>query len=349
MLENLIKQKAQALGASLCGIAPARLPQEDLDIQAYQDWLAQNMHGSMGYMKTQSQIRQDITYWYPQAQSVILCGFNYPSHSFGATPQDCNTGKFARYALGLDYHKVLRKKLKQLLVSIQAERPEIHGKIFLDTSPILERRYARYAGIGWSGKNTMMISSKIGSYFFLGGLALDISLSYDEPVPDHCGTCRRCLTACPTKAFPEPYVLNASRCIAYLTIEHRGPIPEPLRDKIGSWVFGCDVCQEVCPWNRFSFSSALPEMAPQIQPEIPLQELAEVNEEAFQETFKKTPVERTGSTGLLRNSLLAMGNSGNPEHIPTLETYCQNPDPMLREQAEWSLKKIEARKSKIKA
>ncbi|MBI4052223.1 MAG: tRNA epoxyqueuosine(34) reductase QueG [Elusimicrobia bacterium] len=357
-MENLIKKKAKELGASLCGIAPvlrsgtieaserrdapARLPPEDQDIRAYQEWLKQKMHGSMGYMEKQQEVRRGITQWYPEAQSVVLCGFSYFSGK-GVQEKINNkkeNGKIARYALGRDYHKVLKKKLKQLLLEIKKEHPTAEGKIFLDTSPVLERRYARYAGIGWVGKNTMLISPKMGSFFFLGGLALNIPLIPDEPVPDHCGTCNRCITACPTEAFPKAHILDASRCIAYFTIEHPGSIPETFREKMGNWTFGCDICQEVCPWNRFSAQTQIPEFAPQFDREIPLQELARITEEEFQSKYKKTPMERAKRKGLLRNALLAMGNSGDPEFRSVLETYRNDPDPVIREQAEWSLKKI---------
>ena len=335
------------MGADTIGIAPAILPEETLPQgpKAYEEWVAAGMHGTMGYMARDPDTRADITRWFKPAKSVILMAFSYgeapvansATRAVGKenTPP---TGRIARYALSDDYHRELRAKLKTLLAKIVEIQPGARGKIFVDTSPVLERLYSRYAGIGWVGKNTLIISNKIGSFFFLAGLAVDQQLVYDDPMPDHCGSCTRCLDACPTDAFPSAHVLNASKCVAYFTIEHRGPIPEGFREGVGNWVFGCDICQEVCPWNRFSVVNDA--FKPKIQSEIPLERLASLSEEEFQRDLKSTPLERAGRDGLARNALLAMGNSKNPSHRQTLERLAENPDPVLSEQASWSLRSL---------
>jgi epoxyqueuosine reductase len=218
--------------------------------------------------------------------------------------------------------------------------PGSAGKTFVDTSPLLERLYGRYAGLGWVGKNTMLIAPKLGSYFFIAGLALNCELDFDEAVPDHCGSCNRCLKACPTEAFPRERVLDAGRCIAYFTIEHRGKIPEGFREGVGNWIMGCDICQEVCPWNRFALAG--PAFPAPGEASLPLEELAELDEAAFRKRFGATPLSRAKRRGIVRNVLLAMGNSKDQRYRPLLERYAQDPDPLLSEQARWSLSQLPA-------
>lgn len=293
------------------------------------------MHGTMGYMARDPNTRWEITRWFKSAKSVVLSAFSY-----GEAPDPCREpaagmGRIARYALSDDYHRELKSRLKCLVSKIEEAQPGAHAKVFVDTSPVLERLYGRYAGIGWVGKNTLILSNKIGSFFFLGGFALDQELVYDDPMPDHCGTCTRCLDACPTDAFPRAHVLDASKCIAYFTIEHRGSIPEGFREGVGNWVFGCDICQEVCPWNRFSTVNDA--FQPKIPMELPLERLASLSEEVFERELAQTPLERAGRKGLARNALLAMGNSQDQSHEHTLERLVEDADPILSEQAKWSL------------
>lgn len=298
------------------------------------------MHAGMGYMARNPELRRGVAEWFPPARSVVMLGFNHgpiPGEPGGAGPL---RGRVARYAAPRDYHGIIRRKLRELLERIRGSEPEVRGKPFVDTSPVLERLYARRAGLGWVGKNTLLLSRRAGSAFFLAGLALDRELLYDEPATDHCGSCDRCLGACPTGAFPEPRVLDASRCIAYFTIEHRGPVPMEHREAIGDWVFGCDLCQQACPWNRFSagnpaFPAALPDR-------LPLGRLAALTPETFDEAFAHTPLERAGREGLVRNALLAMGNSGDAACLPVLERFASHPDPTLSEQARWSLERLRA-------
>ncbi len=320
----------------MVGIAPAVLPDEAGGPKAYQDWVEQGMHGTMGYMARDPSVRDSITRWWAPAKSVILLAFSYSGKPESPSGRD---GRLARYALSEDYHPILKAKVKELLAWLQHVRPGTKGKAFVDTSPVLERLYARYAGLGWVGKNSMVLSPKLGSFFFLTGLAVDAELEPDEPMPEHCGECNRCMTACPTDAFPAPRVLDASKCIAYFTIEHRGSVPEEFRQQVGDWVFGCDVCQEVCPFNRFALANPLfPRRLPET---LPLEELAALDDAAFETKFGPTPLERTRRQGIVRNALLAMGNSGDPAHLSTLERFVTDADPVLAEQARWSLERLE--------
>lgn len=296
------------------------------------------MHGTMGYMSRDPSMRDSITRWFPPARSVVLLAFSYSGRPEPASKAEPGSGRFARYALSDDYHDSLKAKVRELLDWLKAERPGTQGKAFVDTSPVLERLYARYAGLGWVGKNTMLLSPKLGSFFFLTGLAVDADLEPDEPMPEHCGECDRCLTACPTDAFPAPRVLDASRCIAYLTIEHRGSIPEELREGTGDWVFGCDVCQDVCPFNRFARSN--PVFTPRLPERALLEDLAALDLAAFDARYGPTPVERARLGGLKRNALLAMGNSGESRFIPILERFLRDADPVVAEQARWSLERL---------
>ncbi len=307
------------------------------------------MHGTMDYMARNASSRRDITHWYPEAKSVLMCGFSYglgqgppvPEGQPFSSPEggaDSGSGRFARYSVLEDYHPILKARLGEVLDWLKSEAPGADGRIFVDSSPLLERLYARYAGIGWVGKNTMVLSGRLGSYFLLAGIALNLDLEHDDPVPEHCGECRRCLDACPTDAFPSERVLDASRCIAYFTIEHRGPIPEEFRPGIGDWVMGCDICQEVCPFNRFSREGRT--LRPLAERTAPLEELAGLDSPNFKRKYGATAVERARRQGLARNALLAMGNSRQQRFLPTLERHAAGPDPVLAEQARWSLERI---------
>ena len=330
---DAVKARAAALGFDLCRVAPASAFSE---AGHYLTWLSEGRHGTMDYMERNQDSRLDIRRWHPEARSVILLATSYFKR---VPPADGGReGRIACYALTRDYHKTIGKRMKALARWLK-EEAGAQARPFLDTSPVLERLYARYAGLGWVGKNTMLISPKIGSYFFLSGLTVDAALAADEPMPDHCGTCTRCLDACPTDAFPQPRVLDASRCIAYLTIEHRGPLPQPLREGTGSWLFGCDICQDVCPWNRFAKESPEPSL---IDGLMPLEEAARMSEEEFQTRMKPTPVSRAKWLGFVRNALLAIGNSGNPRFLPLLEEFAAHPDPVLSEQARWSRSRLSA-------
>ena len=289
----------------------------------------------MDYMARNMSSRHDIRAWFPPARSVLMCGFSYGQTSTPAeTPP--GSGRFARYAVREDYHPLLKAQMSALLDWVRTVAPNANGLPFCDTSPLLERSYALSAGLGWQGKSAMLIAPRLGTYFLIAGLALDLELPADSSAPDHCGSCRLCLDACPTDAFAAPRVLNASKCVAYLTIENRGPIPEEFREGVGDRVFGCDICQEVCPWNRFEKPGRfLPE--PREPLIVPLEELAGLDAAAFKRRFRDLPVSRAKHRGLLRNVLLAMGNSGLTRFRPLLERLASDPDEMIAEQARWSL------------
>lgn len=296
-LSNNIKQLALRIGFHKVGIAQAQvLPQSGY----LKEWLNQGHHGKMSWMENYLDKRLDVGKLYPEAESVLVVGHNYytpPQHS-----GDASMGKISRYAWGRDYHKIIKKKLKQLLIGIQQLDSGIEGRIFTDTAPLQEKLWAQQAGIGWQGKSTNILSREFGSWLFLGEIVINKPLLYDQPAIDHCGNCTACLTACPTNAL-EPFRLNASRCISYLTIElWDEPISEPLAGKLNNWIFGCDICQDVCPWNRFAKETDEPAYQPipeNIQPS--LAQLAAMSADEFARRFGKSAVKRAKYKNFLRN------------------------------------------------
>nr|WP_243663624.1 tRNA epoxyqueuosine(34) reductase QueG [Rhodothermus marinus] len=220
------------------------------------------------------------------------------------------TGKISRYAWGDDYHEVLKEKLYQLFAWLEAQVGEVHGRAFVDSAPVMDKAWARRSGLGWIGKNTNLINRRMGSFFFIGELIVDVPLPPDGPIPDYCGTCTRCIDACPTGALVQPYVLDARRCISYLTIEHRGDdIPPELQEKMGNWIFGCDICQDVCPWNKFKYATSEPRFMPRPGlPDTPLERWEELDLEAFRQKFRKNAVKRTKFKGFKRNVRIALQN-----------------------------------------
>jgi epoxyqueuosine reductase len=344
-LEDRLKEAAHALGFELAGIAPAG-PADGFD--RLRDWLARGFAGTMDYMRRHEGARRHPAGVLPAVRSVVMVAMNY-APPIGRDPKVRPAsarplGKVARYARGADYHDVLRDRLNRLLSWVRREVPGTQGRGVVDTAPLLERDFARRAGLGWFGKNTMLIHKKLGSYFFLGALLLDLPLEADAPfVADHCGTCTACLDACPTQAFPAPGVLDARRCISYLTIELRGPVPTQLREPMGAWIFGCDVCQEVCPWNRKAPPGREPDLEPRPELEsIDLVDLLGLSEEEFRRRFKGTALYRNKRRGLLRNAAVALGNQGDPAALPALDKALADPEPLVREAAAWAIKAIAA-------
>lgn len=294
----LVKQEAAKLGFDFVGIAKAAFMEEEA--RRLEDWLNQGYHGRMSYMENHFDKRVDPTKLVPGAKSVISLIYNYsPAH----TQSDPAAPKIARYAYGEDYHFVLKRKLKTLLEILRREIGEIDGRCFVDSAPVMERDWAKRAGNGWIGKNTLLIHPKQGSYFFLAELITDLELSEDAPIKDYCGTCKKCIEACPTDAIAENgYVLDGSKCISYATIELKDAIPEEFKGKMENWMFGCDICQEVCPWNRFSKSHDEPTFEPHENLlEMTKAEWMEITEEVFQQLFRKSAVKRTKYAGLQRN------------------------------------------------
>jgi epoxyqueuosine reductase len=332
-LSDRIRAHAHSVGFDLAGIAKLG-PAETFD--KFESWLAKGYAGEMSYLPRGAAKRHDTGLPYSGTTSAVVVGLNYDGTSPG--------GPIARYARGDDYHDVMLAKLESLHRWIESHLSrEIRGKAYVDTGPILERDLARKAGLGWFGKNTNLINPDIGSYFFIGTLLLDLDLEPDAPFEaDRCGTCTRCLDACPTQAIVEPRVLDATRCISYLTIESRSAIPVELRESVGSLVYGCDICQEVCPWNvSFSRELTAPELAPRddlVNPDLDAMLLDDDDE--FRKRFRNSPITRAKRRGLARNIAVAMGNRGDPADIPALTTALADADEMVREHAAWALEKV---------
>ena len=327
-----LKEAARAQGAALAGIAQAAPPPQAALLEAQ---LAGDRGASLPYLRRDAAVRQDIRRWYPQARSVLVCGFAYGNEDVRCGPE---AGRIARYAACEDYHRVLKARMEAVLSWLKTREPGADGRVFVDSSPVLERLYGAAAGLGWVGKNRLLISEELGSFFLIAGLALNLPLESDGPVPGRCGACRRCLEACPTRALGEGRPFAAGRCIAYLTIEYRGPLPEEHRPAMGNWVAGCDLCQEACPFNGGPPRPGT--LAPVLSAGIPLEEAARCDEQGFRERFGRTPISRLKARGLKRNALLAMGNSGLPRFRAALERSSGDPDPVLGEQARWSLARL---------
>jgi epoxyqueuosine reductase len=294
-----IRNEAYRLGFEFVGIAKAE--QMDEEARLLESWLNQGFHGKMGYMANHFDKRIDPRKLVEGAKSVISLTYNYFTDK---KQEDPVAPKIAKYAYGTDYHYVVKDKLKELLHFIETEIGEVHGRAFVDSAPVLERDWAKRSGVGWIGKNTLLINPKAGSYFFLAELILDLDLIYDNPMKDYCGRCRKCIDACPTEAIsPLGFFMDGSKCISYLTIELKDDIiPPQYHEQMEGWMFGCDICQEVCPWNRFS----KPHQEAQFEPHPDLlgmskQEWLEITEEIFSEIFKKSAVKRTKYEGLRRN------------------------------------------------
>jgi epoxyqueuosine reductase len=339
-LADRLKAQAQQLGFGLVGIAPAITPP---GYARFTDWLAAGFAGEMNYLSKHAAAREHPDALLPEVRSVVMVGMNYAPEPIASStppsPPGKFTGRIARYAQGKDYHDVLWERLNRLLTWVQHEVPGCRGRAVVDTAPLLERDYGRLAGLGWFGKNTMLLNKQIGSYFFLGALLLDAALPSDPPMETtHCGTCTACLEACPTAAFTAPGQLDARKCISYLTIELKGPIPVELRPGIGDWIFGCDICQEVCPWNRKAPPGADPELLPRPgQTDPDLLELLALTPPEFRARFRDTPLSRPKRRGLLRNVAIALGNRRDPVALPALLIALQDEEPLLRGAAAWAL------------
>jgi epoxyqueuosine reductase len=339
-MSEWIKDYARALGFELVGIAPAQPPPH---AESFLHWLAQGYAGAMEYLERTAHLRINPAELLPDARSAVVVGLNYAPAELPDTDY-----RIARYALGDDYHQVIRAKLETLLSAIQAVAPEAQGRICVDSAPVLERDLAWLAGLGWYGKNTCLINTQRGSYFFLGVLLLTLELEYDTPAEGGCGTCRLCLDACPTGALTEPYTLDARKCISYLTIELRDSIPESYRAPMGEWLFGCDICQELCPFNRPRAHQPLraqPTQEPRLKPRpLPrLHDILTMDESQFADRFRSSAIKRAKWRGLIRNALIVAGNKGDPTLRPLIERYCQHHDPVLRETAQWALARLATR------
>ena len=294
---QVIKRIAQENNFSFCGISKAEFLEDEAP--KLEQWLKRGYHGKMQYMENHFDKRLDPTKLVPGAKSVVSLIYNYYSPS---ADKNQSTFKIAKYAKGEDYHVVIKDKLKILLDKIREEIGEVEGRIFVDSAPVMERQWAAKSGIGWLGKNSLLLNKQTGSFFFLAELIIDLELEPDAPTKDYCGTCTACIDACPTDAITEPYVIDSNKCISYLTIELKESIPSEFQDKMDNWIFGCDVCQDVCPWNRFSSQHTEPRFNPAGDwQNFRKQEWIELTEEIFNKNFSKSALTRTGYNGLLRN------------------------------------------------
>lgn len=293
---NLIKQEAQRLGFDFCGISKAEFLKEEAP--RLEKWLKNNLHGEMKYMENYFDKRLNPSLLVEGAKSVVSLMYNY----YPSQKQNEEAPKISKYAFGNDYHEVIRDKLNEFLFSLKEHIGDVNGRVFVDSAPVLEKAWAAKSGLGWVGKNSNLISKLHGSFYFLAELIIDVELEYDGPIKDYCGTCTKCIDACPTQAIVEPYVVDGSKCISYLTIELKENIPNEFKNKMDNWVFGCDVCQDVCPWNSFS----TPHQQPLFNDTRGLlnyseKEWMDMTEETFKKVFGKSAVKRTKFKGLKRN------------------------------------------------
>jgi len=342
-LKQIIKDKARQLGCLLGGVLALELPWERF---TFESWLAQGRHGTMNYLATdRSRARRaDPKQILPECKSILVLATPYPSPSGRGMSAGQGEGELlgsiAAYARGTDYHDILPARMKELVQFIEEQvGGPIKNRWYTDTGPILERDLAQRAGIGWIGKNTCLIHPKQGSYFLLSEIFLDLELEPDAPfTTDHCGTCTLCIEACPTDCILPDRTLDARRCISYLTIELKDDIPVELREEMGNWIFGCDICQMVCPWNRFA-----PEGDPAFSDKEPPPVLTDdltLTPWAFNQRFKRTPIQRAKRRGYLRNVAVALGNTGNMHALPVLQNAINDEEPLVREHAKWAINKI---------
>ncbi len=368
-VKAIVKHAAEQAGFDLVGVAPAADAPEH---KYFPEWIASGHSGEMKYLEARDDQgdlkRASLARIAPWARSVIVCAINYNTDQpYSTEVHDPNRGWISRYAWSReDYHDAVLRRLKQVEAAVhhavradlqpelqpelqlelrpqlrpglQAElQPDLTTRSYVDTGPIVERVYAKYSGVGWIGKNTCLINQKKGSWLFLGVILTSLELAPDLPAPDRCGSCTRCIEACPTDAILAPYQLDSNKCIAYLTIEKRGSIPEDLRPGMGHHVFGCDICQDVCPWNRKAPASNASEFQPRpglVNPALAW--LAEMSVDEFRETFRGSPIRRTKRAGLRRNAAIAMGNSGNKEFLPLLDQLAGDEDESVSESARWA-------------
>lgn len=346
-LRTFVKQAARDAGFDLCGVAPVH---DFAELAHFAEWIAAGYAGEMEYLKSQDESgklrRASLQRAIPWARSVIVCAINYnTAHPYSTQVNRPGHGWISRYAWGSDYHDSLLLRLCEVEARIkEAAKPDaIETRCYVDTGPLVERVYAKYAGVGWLGKNTCLINQKTGSWLFLGVIITSLELTPDLPASDRCGTCTRCIDACPTQALLAPYQLDSNKCISYLTIEMRDEIPEELREGIGRQVFGCDICQDVCPWNRKAPTTDNPEF--QSRPGLfnpALAWLAEINEEDFRTAFRGSAIKRTKRRGIRRNALIAIGNNGNPEMLPIVERASRDPDVVISSAAKWAKQRLDA-------
>jgi epoxyqueuosine reductase len=342
-LEDSLKAKARELGFVAVGIAPAT--DDPVRAERLHEWLDAGFHGDMGWMQDRAEVRQGPQSMWPAAKSVIALGMSYAPEIDPLAPAEmARAAKISVYAQGRDYHEVVKKALKALARWLVEQRPGTELKVFVDTAPVMEKPLGEAAGIGWQGKHTNLVSRTHGNWLFLGAIYTTLELAPDAPHEDRCGSCRACQDACPTNAFPEPYRLDARRCISYLTIEHKGPIPREFREAIGNRIYGCDDCLAVCPWNKFADVAARhARLAPREDLLAPdLAALLALDDAAFRAKFSGSPIKRVGRDRFVRNCLIAAGNSGDAGLLRQVQVLADDPDPVVAEAARWALARLTA-------
>jgi epoxyqueuosine reductase len=339
-LASRAKAVALEVGFDLAGVASVAPPPE---LARFGEWLAAGYAGEMSYLTSQADRRGDLRLAFPWARSVLSVALRYDGRAPYSTEAPAERGWIARYAWGDDYHEVMTALLDRVVARLEGELGSFRSRRYVDTGPIVERAFAAAAGVGAWGKNTCLLHPELGSWFFLGEVVTDLALAPDAPLPDMCGSCTACLDACPTGALVEPYRLDATRCISYLTIELKGSVPEAQREGLGRHVFGCDICQDVCPWNRKPRAGGFPAFEAREGLHAPdLQALAELDAEGFRALFRKSAVKRAKRRGLLRNVAVALGNSRDAARRSVLERLSRDEDPVVREHAAWALSRLGA-------
>ncbi len=340
-LAGLVKRRALEAGFDEARIASSAAPRV---LAHFKGWIEAGRAGVMDYLVSQADRRSDLRAAFPWARSIIVGALQYDTAHPYSTHAREGSGWIARYAWGDDYHHVVRARLEALRQALGQDCGRFESRAYVDTGPVAEKAYAVAAGLGSYGKNTCVLNQRLGSWFFIGVLITELDLAPDAPVTDICGSCRVCLDACPTQAFPAPYVLDARRCISYLTIEVKDSIDPDLRASMGRQVFGCDICQDVCPWNRKREVSGGKEFEPRAHNLAPsFHDLARLTEEEFQARFRRNPIKRTKRRGLLRNVAVAIGNAGVRSHLSLLDRLLGDDDPIVREHAAWGRDRLLAR------
>lgn len=339
-LTTELKAEAQRLGFPLSGVSAAAAPGR---LSEFHAWLDAGYAGQMRYLEDRREAYSHPRYVLDSCSTILMLGMPYTTKRLRSVFPEGRFGKLARYAASdVDYHDLIHGRLKQLKAWLVARVPDAAVRGVVDTAPLLERDFAERAGLGWIGKNTLVLNKYFGSYFFLAALLTSVPLVIDEPeAANHCGTCTACLQACPTQAFPRPFELDASKCISYLTIELRDQVPSDLADKMQGWTFGCDVCQEVCPWNRKAIEATEPALAvPPERRKLDLASLLKVTESEFRQQYRKTALWRTRRSGVVRNAIITVANLGLTEHVPQLKRLLQDEEPVVREAAARALQRL---------
>ncbi len=344
-LSRALRLRALELGFAEFGVARV---EEIEDMQHYDAWLQKGYHADMDYLQRHQEKKNDPELIVPGARSIIVCSYLYNSRAPRSTDShEDDQGWISRYAWGDDYHDTVKKMIRSLYEYLCELVPGAAGRYYVDTGPVLERAWAQQAGLGWLGKNTCLIHPVLGSYTFIAVIITDVALQADQPSPDRCGSCTRCIDACPTGALIEANVLDANRCISYLAIENREEIPTRFREKMGRHVFGCDICQDVCPWNRKAPVSIAPEVQPRPEAVNPsLADLLALDEDGFRQRFRKSPVKRTKFRGFMRNVLVAAGNSGVTKLRSYIARFLDHEDELLRTHARWAYEKASGTQKK---